>query len=67
MSYWVARTGIIEYIEGKLEANTLTEEGVKIALVIADRFVNDGKTKPKTPTLRKSRELLEKLKKVKND
>lgn len=63
MSYWVARTSIVEYIEGKLEANALNEEGLKIALTIADRFVNDGKTKPRTPTLRKSRELLEKLQK----
>ncbi len=61
MSYWVARTSIIEYIESKLEVNSLTEDGHTIALAIADRFVNDGKTKPKTPTLRKSRELLEKL------
>ena len=61
MSYFVARTSIIEYIENKLEANALTEEERAIALAIADRFVNDGKTKPKTPTLRKSRELLEKL------
>lgn len=63
MSYFIARTSIIEYIQSKLETNALNEEGLKIALTIADRFVNDGKTKPKTPTLRKSRELLEKLKK----
>jgi hypothetical protein len=62
MSYFVASTSIIDYIESILETNALNEEGLKIALAIADRFVNDGKTKPKTPTLRKSRELLEKLK-----
>jgi hypothetical protein len=61
MSYFVARTNIIEYVEKKFDAGALSQEDLRIAIDIADRFVNDGKTKPKTPTLRKSKELLVKL------
>ena len=66
MSYFVARTEIIEYINKKIDDDALSQEDMKIAVDIADRFVNDGKTKPKTPTLRKSRELLAKLTKTNN-
>jgi hypothetical protein len=64
MSYFVARTNIVDYLDGKLEAGALSPEELRISLGIADRFVNDGETRPKTPTMRKSKELLAKLKNI---
>jgi len=62
MSYFVARSAMIDYIDQKLDANALSPEEMQIVLRIADAFINDGKTKPKTPTLRRAKELLAKLK-----
>jgi hypothetical protein len=64
MSYFVARMNIIEYLETKIDAGELSREELQIALGIANRFVNDGKTRPKTTTMRKSKQLLAKLMKV---
>jgi hypothetical protein len=60
MSYFVARSNTIDYIDTKIDNGTLSPEDLQIAIRIADRFVNDGKTRPKTPTMRKAKELLSK-------
>lgn len=61
MGYWKARERIIDYIESRVEGEKMSAEDAKIALGILHQIVTDGKTKEKTPTKRKAREMLQKL------
>ena len=62
MSYWRARRDMIEYMEAKFESGVVSEHDTEIAIQILEQLINDGKTEAKTPTMRKARELLKKIK-----
>jgi hypothetical protein len=61
MSYWRARRDIIDYLGMKFAAGPIPEQDTRIAAQILEQFIHDGKTEAKTPTMRRARELLEKI------
>lgn len=61
MSYWKACDRMIDYIESRFEGKKLSSEDAKIASGILNQIFMDGKTKEKTPTMRKAREMLKRL------
>jgi hypothetical protein len=61
MSYWKARRNIIDYIEGKLKAGSLSSDDKKYATGILKQIISDGKTDEKTPTMRMAKELRDQL------
>ncbi len=58
MKYWVARKRIIEYIRKLINEERLTQDDKGIAEQILTQIITDGKTEPKTPTMRHARETL---------
>lgn len=57
MSYWKARSRILEYIQLRFEENRLTGDDKNIAGSILEQIIGDGKTEPKTPTMSLARKL----------
>jgi hypothetical protein len=57
MSYWKARSRILEYIQLRFEENRLTGDDKHIAGSILEQIITDGKTEPKTPTMSLARKL----------
>jgi len=59
MSYWKARGRIVDYLRRRAEQGRLSLEEKELAGQMVTQIITDGKTDPKTPTMRKARETLE--------
>lgn len=60
-TYWVSRMKASEYIAKRFEDGNLNKSDQEIALEILDYYLTDGKTNPKTKTMRITQDIYDRL------
>jgi len=61
MSYWQARGRIATYLHERHEQGRMSPEERELALEMLVQITTDGKTEPKTPTMRKAKDALDSI------
>jgi len=64
-SYHLARSSIIKYIDSRINENNLSENEKVVSNDILNQFINDGKTKLNTASMRQAKETLKLLQSTK--